>query len=163
MKANEQISGAPRTSIWRSARAKATRTMTIPPSKLAATTTAPKFLSSHRETALCSSLTETHSSHPYCKQTLRHGKLQNAQAGSTVGSSRPGLGPRRPWWHLRVNRSSSGRTRSSHMGGLEVKVDHVNRPISLTSVTTSLLVCMHESEEARLECPLCIGLAPHTS
>ena len=28
---------------------------------------------------------------------------------------------------------------------------------------TSQLVSMHESEEARLECPLCIGLAPHTS
>ena len=59
MKANERISGAPRTSIWRSARAKATRTMPIPSFKLAATRSAPKFLSSHRETALCSSLTET--------------------------------------------------------------------------------------------------------
>ena len=52
-----RISGVPRTPIWRSARAKATRTMPIPPSKLAATTSAPKFLSSRHETALCSSLT----------------------------------------------------------------------------------------------------------
>ena len=28
---------------------------------------------------------------------------------------------------------------------------------------TSQLVSMHESEESRLECPSCIGLAPHTS
>ena len=116
--------------MWRSARAKATSMMPIPPSKLAATTSAPKFLSSHRETALCSSLTETHPSHPYCKQTLRHSKLQNAQAGSTVGSSRPRLAPRRPWWHPRVNCSSSGCFRLSHIGGSGSLGHHLeNRPI----------------------------------
>jgi len=131
MKANERISGAPRTSIWRSARAKATHTMPIPSFKLAATRSAPKFLSSHRETALCSSLTETHPLHPYCKQTLRHGKLQDALAGSMLGSSGPRLASRRPWWYLQVDRSSSGRARPTHIGGLEVWVSHhENRPIS---------------------------------
>ena len=135
MKANERISGAPRTSIWRSARAKANRTMSIPSFKLAATRSAPKFLSSHRETALCSSLTETHPLHPYCKQTLRHGKLQDALAGSMLGSSGPRLASRRLWWYLQVDRSSSGRARPTHIGGLEVWVNHLeNRPISLASL-----------------------------
>ena len=65
MKANELTSSAPKTSGWRPARAEPARMMTIPPSKLAATTSAPQFLSSHNETALCSSLTETHPLHPY--------------------------------------------------------------------------------------------------
>ena len=130
MKANERISGAPRTSIWRSARAKATRTMPIPSFKLAATRSAPKFLSSHRETALCSSLTETHPLHPYCKQTLRHGKLQDALAGSMLGSSGPRLASRRPWWYLQVDRSSSGRARPTHIGGSgNLGHHHENRPI----------------------------------
>ena len=131
MKANERISGAPRTSIWRSARAKATRTMPIPSFKLAATRSAPKFLSSHRETALCSSLTETHPLHPYCKQTLRHGKLQDALAGSMMGSSGARSASHRPWRYLQVDRSSSSSARPTHIGGLEVWVSHhENRPIS---------------------------------
>ena len=60
MKANELTSSAPKTPRWRPARAEPARMMPIPPSKLAATTSAPQFLSSHHELALCSSLTETH-------------------------------------------------------------------------------------------------------
>jgi len=67
---------------------------------------APKFLSSHHEQALCSSLTETHPLHHYCKQTLRHGKLQHALAGSVLGSLGPRLASRRPWWYLQVDHSS---------------------------------------------------------
>ena len=96
IKANELTSCALHTTVWRHARAMATRTMTIPPFKLAATTSAPKFLSSHHKQALCSSLTETHPLHHYCKQTLRHGKLQDALAGSMMGSSGPRLASRRP-------------------------------------------------------------------
>ena len=89
-----------------------------------------KFLSSHHETALCSSLTEILPLHSYCKNTLCHGKLQNAQAGLTVGSSRPRLAPRRPWWHLRVNRSGSGCVRLSYIGGSGSLGHHLeNRPI----------------------------------
>ena len=62
-------------------------------------------------------MTEILPLHSYCKNTLCHGKLQNAQAGSTVGFSRPGLAPRRPWWHPRVNCSSSGCVGLSHIGG----------------------------------------------
>jgi hypothetical protein len=135
MKANERITGVPHTSIWRSARAKATSMMPILPSKLAATTSAPQFLSSHRETALCSSLTETHSSHPYCKQTLRHGKLQDALAVLMLDSWGPRLASPRPWWYLQSDRSSSGLVRPSHIGGLEVWViHHENRLICLTSL-----------------------------
>ena len=131
-KANELTSSAPKTSAWRPARAEPGRTMAIPPSKLAATTSAPQVLSSHHELALCSSLTETlHPLHPYCKQTLRHGKLQHALAGSIMGPSQLGLAPRRPRWYLQFDRSSSGCARPSHIGGLKVWVNHhKNRPIS---------------------------------
>ena len=105
--------------------------MPVAPSELAATTSAPPFLSSHNETALCSSLTETHTLHSYCKQTLRHGKLQHALAGSMLGSSEPRLASRRPWRYFRVDHCSSGRARPTHIGGLEVWVNHhENRPIS---------------------------------
>ena len=54
----------------------------------------------------------------------------NALAGSMLDSSGPGLASRRPWRYLRVDRSSSGRARPSHIGGLEVWVNHhKNRPI----------------------------------
>ena len=131
MKANELTSCALRTPVWHPARAKAARTVRISPSKLATTTSVSKFLSSHRETALCSSLTETHPLHPsYWQQTLHHGKLQDALAGSMLGSSGPRLASRRPWWYLQVDRSSSGRARPTHIGGLVVWVNHhKNRPI----------------------------------
>jgi hypothetical protein len=149
MKVNELTSSAPHTSGWRRTQAETAHTVTIPPTGLPSPTAALHFPHSRHETALCSSLIESrrfHCTHSYCKQTLRHGKLQHALAGSLLGSSRHRLALRCPSRYLRVNRSSSGRTRSSHMGGLEVWVDHENRPIFLTSVTTSLLVCMHESE-----------------
>ena len=57
MIANELTPSAPHTSAWHPARAQAARTMSTPPSELAAATSAPKFLSSRHETALCSSLT----------------------------------------------------------------------------------------------------------
>jgi hypothetical protein len=135
MKANELTSSAPKTSGWRPARAEPARTMAMPPFKLTVPTSAPQALSSHHETALCRSLIETHPSHPYCKQTLRHGKLQDALAGSMLGSSGPRLASRRLWWYLQVDRSSSGRARPTHIGGLEVWVNHLeNRPISLASL-----------------------------
>ena len=126
MKANELTSSAPHTSIYPPSRAHAARTMSITPYDFATTTSAPKY----KETALCSSLTEILPLHSYCKNTLCHGKLQNAQAGSTVGSSRPGLAPRRPWWHPRVNCSSSGCVGLSHIGGSGSLGHHLeNRPI----------------------------------
>jgi len=143
MKANELTSSAPKTLDWRPARAEPARTMTMPPSKLAATTSATQVLSSHHELALCSSLTETHSLLPYCKQTPDHDKLQQALAESMLCSLGPRLASRRPWRYLRADRSRSGRARPSHIVGLKVWVNHhENCPISLTS----LLVCMHESE-----------------
>ena len=57
--------------------------------------------------------------HSYCKQTLRHGKLQHALAGLLLGSSRTRLASRRPWRYLRVDRSSPGLARPSQIGGLE--------------------------------------------
>ena len=94
--------------------------------------------SSHLATdwlSLCSSLTETLPLHSYCKQTLRYGKLQDALAGLMLGSSGPRLASRRLWWYLQVDRSSSGRARPTHIGGLEVWVNHLeNRPISLASL-----------------------------
>jgi hypothetical protein len=114
--------------------------MPIPPSKLAATTSATKFLSSRHETALCCYLTDSLPLHSYCMQTLRHGKLQNALAGSMLRSSGPRLASRRPWWALRVDHSSSERARPSHIGVLEVSVSHhENRPIALTFLLVSLL------------------------
>jgi len=135
MKANELTSSTPKTSGWRPARAEPARTMAMPPSKLAVPTSAPQVLSSHHELALCSSLTETHSLLPYCKQTPDHDKLQDALAGSMLGSLGPRLASRRPQRYLRVDRSCSGRARPSHIVGLEVWVNHHEiRPISLTSL-----------------------------
>ena len=96
MKANELTSSAPKTSGWRPTRAEPARTMPIPPPKLAATTSAPQFLSSHHETALCCSLTDSLPLHSYCRQTLRHGKFQNALARSMLDSSGPRLASCRP-------------------------------------------------------------------
>ena len=135
MKANELTSSAPKTPGWRTTRAEPALTMATPPSKIAATTFAPQVLSSHHELALCSSLTETHPLLPYCKQTPDRDKLQNALAGSMLGSSGPRLTSCRPRRYLRVDRSSCGRARPSHIGGLEVWVNHhENRPISLSSL-----------------------------
>ena len=78
--------------------------------------------------------------HSYCKQTLRHAKLEHALAGSFLGSSRSRLASRRPRWDPRVTRTSFGRFRSPHIGGLEVWVNHhENRPIALTFLLVSLL------------------------
>jgi hypothetical protein len=158
MKANELTSSAPKTSGWRPARAEPARAMPIPPYKLAATTSAPQFLISRLETALCSSLTETHTLHSYCKQTLRYGKLQDALAGSMLGSSGPRLASRRLWWYLQVDRSSSGRARLTHIGGLEVWVNHLeNRPISLAS----LLFEYMKADELTSSAPKHRAGAPH--
>ena len=73
--------------------------------------------------------------HTYCKQTLHHGKLLSALAGSLLGSSRPGLASRRPWRDPRVTRSSAGCSRAPYMGDLEVWFNHhENCPIYLTSL-----------------------------
>ena len=135
MKANELTSSAPKTSGWRPARAEPARTMPIPPPKLAATTSAPQFLSSHHELDLCSSLNETHPMHPYCKQTPGRGKLQQTLAGSMLGPWGARLASRCPWWHLQADRISSGGSSPPLIGGLEVWVNHhENRPISLISL-----------------------------
>ena len=76
MQVNGLTSSAPHTSNWRPARAKAARMMPILPSKLAANTSAPNSLSSHHETALGSSLTETL---PYCTPNVsKHSAMPNA-------------------------------------------------------------------------------------
>ena len=96
MKANQLTLSAPQTLGWRPVPAKAAHTVSKASPELTETKTASNFLSSRHETALCSSYTdETLTLHSYCKQTLRRGNLQNALAGSMVGSSGPKLASRR--------------------------------------------------------------------
>jgi len=88
-------------------------------------------------------LTETLPLNSYCRQTLRHGKLQHALAGSLLGSSGTRLASHRPRWYFEVGCGSSGRTRPSHMGGLELWANHhESRPISLTSLLVPLVNVM---------------------
>ena len=123
MKANELTSSASQTLGWRPARAKTARTVSKASSELTETKSASNFLSSRHETALCSSYTdETLTLHSYCKQTLRRGNLQNALAGSVLGSSGPRLTSRRLCRYLGVDCICSGRAIPSHMEDMEVWV-----------------------------------------
>ena len=154
MKANELTSSAPKTSGWRPARAEPARTMAMPPSKLAATTSATQVLSSHHELALCSSLTETHSLLPYCKQTPDHDKLQHALTGRCWAPW--GLG----WLHV-----APGGTSELTAAALGVP-DHRTLVAwkfgsTITKIVRSIShLCWFEcmkADELHLECPSYIG------
>ena len=96
MKTNENTSSTTHASVGHPARAEIARTVANP-LEAHCIHVCTKFPQSLHETALCSSLTETLS---LCKQTLRHGKLHHALAGSLLGTSRHRLALRCPY--LRV-------------------------------------------------------------
>ena len=92
--------------------------------------------------------------HSYCKQTLRHGKLQHALAGLLLGSSRTRLASRRPWRYLRVDRSSPGLARPSQIGGLECLGQPSRKSSDLFHISAGF-ECMKGNELT--------SSAPHTS